>query len=79
MGLSDLPLDKGRAHVKVFESFGWVQRRCDKNHLVMTHPTVPNVVISIPDHREVARGLLLAELRKAGIDSAEYRKRYDEL
>jgi len=79
MGLSDLPLDKGRTHVKVLETFGWIQRRSEKNHFAMTHPAVPNVVVSIPDHKEVDRKLLRTELRKAGIDTAEYRKRYDEV
>jgi predicted RNA binding protein YcfA (HicA-like mRNA interferase family) len=79
MGLSDLPLTKGRAHVKVFESFGWVQRRSEKNHFAMTHPNVPGVIISIPDHKEVGRQLLRTELRRAGIDPAEYRKRYDSI
>jgi predicted RNA binding protein YcfA (HicA-like mRNA interferase family) len=79
MGLTELPLANGRAHVKVFEAFGWVQRRSKKNHFAMTHPGVPGVVISIPDHKEVGRQLLRTELRKAGIDPADYRKRYDRL
>jgi hypothetical protein len=49
------------------------------NHFAMTHPGVPGVVISIPDHKEVGRQLLRTELRKAGIDPADYRKRYDRL
>jgi predicted RNA binding protein YcfA (HicA-like mRNA interferase family) len=78
MGLSELPLDNGRTHVKVLQSFGWVVRRSDKGHLVMTKGGMP-VVLSIPDHKEVDRKLLMAELRKAEIDTAEYRKRYDSV
>jgi predicted RNA binding protein YcfA (HicA-like mRNA interferase family) len=67
MGLSDLPLAKGRVHVKVLESFGWVVRRSKKNHFAMTNPKVQNFIVSIPDHKEVDRNLLRTELRKAGI------------
>jgi hypothetical protein len=27
MGQQDLPLESGRTHVSVFESFGWIVRR----------------------------------------------------
>ena len=79
MGLKSLPLDSGLCHIRVFESFGWILRRSVKNHLVLTHPNVPNVVISIPDHREVGRRLLKAEIRKAGLTDEEYRARYDQV
>jgi len=79
MGIEDLPLARGRAHVKVLESFGWIVRRSKKNHFAMTHPNVPGVIISIPDHKQVDRNLLRAELRKAKIETADYRKRFDSL
>ncbi len=67
MGIKSLPLDSGKRIVKVFEAFGWVCHR-GKNHFVLTHPEKPpTLVISIPDHRQVDRALLKAELRKAGI------------
>jgi len=45
----------------------------------MTNPNVPNVIVSIPDHKEVDRNLLRTEPGKAGIDTGEYRNRYDRL
>jgi predicted RNA binding protein YcfA (HicA-like mRNA interferase family) len=67
VGIKDLPLDSGKNLVKVFESFGWQPHR-GKNHFVMLHPDKPpNLVISIPDHKQVSRTLLKTELRKAGI------------
>lgn len=78
MGLKILPLDSGRRHVRVLESFGWVLRR-GGSHLVLTNPNVPRVVISIPNHDEVDRRLLKAEIRKAGLTDEEYRARYDQL
>ena len=65
MGIKKLPLDSGRQIVKVFEHFGWICHY-GKNHFVLSHPNVPTALkISIPDHRQVDRALLKAEIRKA--------------
>lgn len=79
MGLKALPLARGADHVKVFESLGWIIRRSEKNHFVLTHPNHPNVYLSIPDHREVARGTLKAVIRKSGLTDVAYRKQYELL
>lgn len=75
MGIKSLPLDSGQHITDVFvESFGW-QCTYGKNHFVLTHPQKsPNLFISIPDHRQVDRYLLKAELRKAGISEDEFCK-----
>ena len=75
----DLPLEPGRVHVRVFESFGWVVRRSKKNHFVLTHPGKPGILLSIPDHPEVARGTLRAQIRRAGLTAKEYRARWEAL
>jgi predicted RNA binding protein YcfA (HicA-like mRNA interferase family) len=79
MGVKELPLDSGRAHRKVFESFGWILRRSEKNHFILTHPNNERIFISIPDHDEVDRFLLHTEIRKAGLTDREYRARYDDI
>ena len=67
MGIKNLPLDSGKRITKVFEFFGW-QAGYGKNHFTLTHPDKPpTLIISIPDHKQVDRALLKAELRKAGI------------
>jgi predicted RNA binding protein YcfA (HicA-like mRNA interferase family) len=79
MSSGDLPLASGRRHVRVFESFGWIVRRSKKNHSVPTHPGHSGTVLSIPDHPEVARGTLRAELRRAGLSVEEYASRLRSL
>ena len=79
MGLKNLPLDSGRNIVKVFERYGWVVYRA-KNHYVLTHPNKPRTLtISIPDHKEISRSLLKAELRKAGLTEQDFLTVYAEL
>jgi predicted RNA binding protein YcfA (HicA-like mRNA interferase family) len=77
MGLKDLPLASGKAHVRVFESFGWVHRRTEKNHFVLTHANLPGIYISIPDHKEVDRNLLRTEIRKAKLTPEQYKQQYE--
>lgn len=81
MGIKELPLTSGKKIVKVFKKKfqGWEIRRSEENHFVLTHPNFPNLPISIPDHKEVDRYLLQAELRKVKITTKEFRKRYDLL
>jgi hypothetical protein len=80
VGAKNLPLDTGKRITKVFvEYFGW-KSTYGKNHFVLSHPDKPpTLLISIPDHKEVDRRLLNAELRKAEISEDEfcaaYRKR----
>jgi hypothetical protein len=43
----------------------------------MIHPDMPpNLVISIPDHKQVSRTLLKTELRKAGIPEEKFCEAY---
>lgn len=76
MGIKNLPLDSGKRITKVFEAFGWVSGY-GKNHFTLTHPNKPpTLVISIPDHKQVDRALLKAELRKADITEDQFCEAY---
>jgi len=79
MGVKDLPLASGRQIVKVFESFGWIAHQ-GKGHIVLQHPNKsPYLKISIPDHKEVDRFLLRAELRKAEITTQQFMAAYEKI
>jgi len=78
MALTDLPLCDGLKHARVFQKFGW-EVRSKGNHIVLTNPSHPNVTLSIPNHKQVKRPLLKAQIAKAGKSDKEYRKVYDSL
>jgi hypothetical protein len=79
MALSDLPLASGLDHARVFQKrFKWVVRR-KANHIVLTHPNVPGVTLSIPNHKEVKRPLLHSQILKAGQTDEKYRAAFDSL
>jgi predicted RNA binding protein YcfA (HicA-like mRNA interferase family) len=50
---------------------GWSVTRQKGSHLMMTHRDVA-ATLSIPQHRELDRGLLRALLRSAGITIDEF-------
>ena len=54
---SKLPVLSGREVVRIFATFGWQVARQASSHIIMTKAG-EMVTLSIPDHREVARGTL---------------------
>lgn len=68
------PVLSGRELVRIFESFGWRTARQRGSHIVMTK-TGEIVTLSIPDHREVARGTLRSLIRSANLTVDEFLKK----
>ena len=69
--MAELPLLSGPEVVKVFESFGWAQARQRGSHMILVlegHPAT----LSVPDHKEVARGTLRSLIRSAGLTVEEF-------
>jgi len=66
-----LPILKGRDVVRVFESLGWQVARQNGSHIIMIKEG-EIVTLSIPDHREVAKGTLRNLIRMAGLTIAEF-------
>jgi len=66
-----LPVVSGREAAKAFERLGWVLLRRRGSHLVFGKPEVP-ANLTIPDHRELARGTLRALIRTAGITVEDF-------
>ena len=69
--MTSLPVLSGQEVVRVFESFGWSVARRRGSHIVMTKEN-EIVTLSIPDHKEVARGTLRSLIRSAGLTTDEF-------
>ena len=65
-----LPLLSGREVVRAFESLGW-QVGQNGSHIIMVKES-EMTTLSIPDHREVAKGTLRSLIRAAGITVSEF-------
>jgi predicted RNA binding protein YcfA (HicA-like mRNA interferase family) len=69
--MASLPTLSGREVVRVFESFGWEVARQRGSHIVMTKEG-EMVTLSVPDHKEVARGTLRSLIRSANLTVDEF-------
>jgi predicted RNA binding protein YcfA (HicA-like mRNA interferase family) len=66
-----LPTLSGREVVRVFERFGWQVVRQSSSHIIMVQEGA-FATLSIPDHREVAKGTLRSLIRAAGLTVPEF-------
>jgi len=62
----------GKDAVKVFKKFGYIVDHQTGSHIILYHKSRPT--LSIPDHKELAPGLLRGLIRKCGISVAEFLK-----
>ena len=69
--MPQLPVLSGRETVRNFERFGWSVARQRASHIIMTKPG-EMATLSVPDHREVAKGTLRSLIRDAGLTVAEF-------
>ena len=61
----------GKEVVRIFESFGWSVARQRSSHLVMTKEG-EIATLSVPLHKEVAKGTLRSLIRSAGLTVEEF-------
>ena len=60
------PPISGREAVRTFEKFGWLVARQKASHIILTQ-SGEIASLSIPDHKEVAKGSLRGLIRNAGL------------
>ena len=61
-----LPVLSGREAVRVFEKLGWEVARQRGSHIILVKEG-EIATLSIPDHKEVAKGTLRSLIRAAGL------------
>ena len=70
--MSTLPLISGRGAVAAFRRIGYEIDRQKGSHIILRHPSPPFRRLTVPDHRELAKGTLRALIREAGIRVEEF-------
>jgi len=68
-----LPVLSGREVAKVFGKLGWEIARQKGSHIVMTKQG-HIATLSVPDHKEVAKGTLRKLIARAGITIEDFLK-----
>ena len=66
-----LPVVSGRKAVKAFQSLGWQVVRQRGSHIILIKEG-HQATLSVPDHKEVAKGTLRVLLRAADITVDEF-------
>lgn len=69
--MPELPVMSGRAVVRAFERDGWKMVRQRGSHMIL----VKNgrmVSLSVPDHKEIARGTLRSLIRCSGLTVEQF-------
>jgi len=70
--MPQLPVISGREARRAFERAGWAFNRQKGSHMILIRAGTP-VNLSIPDHRELDRGLLRGLIRDSGMSVDEFR------
>jgi predicted RNA binding protein YcfA (HicA-like mRNA interferase family) len=68
---SRLPILSGREVVRVFCRLGWQVARQRSSHIILIKPG-EIATLSVPDHREVARGTLRNLIRSANLTVQQF-------
>jgi predicted RNA binding protein YcfA (HicA-like mRNA interferase family) len=68
---STLPVLSGREVVRTFENLGWKFARQSASHIILIKEG-EIATLSVPDHREVAKGTLRSLIRTAGLTVQEF-------
>lgn len=69
--MAQLPVVSGRLARKAFEKAGWVFNRQRSSHMILTKSGVA-ANLSVPDHRELDRGLLGGLIRDGDLTVDEF-------
>ncbi len=69
--MPSVPVLRPEEVVAAFETLGWRVERRSGSHIIMVKPG-HIATLSIPNHREVARGTLRSLIRSADITVAEF-------
>jgi predicted RNA binding protein YcfA (HicA-like mRNA interferase family) len=72
--VSVLPRISGREAVKALVRIGYEEDRQRGSHIILRQSSYPHRRITVPDHRELAKGTLRAIIREAGLTVDEFKE-----
>lgn len=70
--MSSLPVVSGREVVKALEKIGYGFDRQRGSHMILRQQDPPHRRLTVPDHKEVAKGTLRTIIRQAGLTVEEF-------
>ncbi len=70
--MSRLPVISGREAVRAFEKTGYAVHHQTGSHIILRQGNPPHRRLSVPDHKELAKGTLRGLIREAGLTVDEF-------
>ncbi|MEW6251470.1 MAG: type II toxin-antitoxin system HicA family toxin [Planctomycetota bacterium] len=71
--MSRLPVVSGQDAVRAFTKLGYAVDHQTGSHIILRQQTPPHRRLTVPDHREIAKGTLRALIRQAGLTVDTFR------
>jgi len=72
--LSKLPVISGRQLCKMLKKIGYLRDHQTGSHIILRQENPPHRRLTIPDHKEIAKGTLRAVVRQAGLTLDEFKE-----
>ena len=70
--MSKLPVLSGRELIKILEKIGYHLDHQTGSHLILRKNTFPFRRLTIPNHKEIAKGTLRGIIKESGISLEEF-------
>lgn len=71
-GGASLPVVSGRDIVRALRKLGYALDHQRGSHMILRQGEEPHRRVTVPDHKEVAKGTLRAIIRETGLTVAEF-------
>ncbi|MBI4581497.1 MAG: type II toxin-antitoxin system HicA family toxin [Planctomycetes bacterium] len=70
--MSKLPAISAREAIRAFEKIGYMVDHQTGSHVILRRAQAPHRRLSVPNHRELAKGTLRKLVREAGLSVEEF-------
>lgn len=72
--MSKLPVLSGKQLCKILEKIDYYKDYQTGSHIILRNKKAPHRRLTVPNHKEIAKGTLRAIIRQAGLTAEEFRK-----
>lgn len=71
--MSKLPVVSGQELCKILKKIGYSIDHQTGSHIILRNETPPHRRLTVPDHKEIAKGTLRSILRQVGLTVKEFK------
>ena len=71
--MSTLPRVSGREVIQALQKVGYERDRQRGSHVILRQATDPHRRVTVPDHKEIAKGTLRSIIRETGLTVEEFK------